>query len=102
AGDGSPTFGELIATHQLPGGDPTAKADAGKPATPAPAPSPGTPAPAPPAAPLSAEAKEAIAKIQKVGGTVQPLAMNDDSLVVDFHLGGTSVNDEGLAAVKRL
>ena len=30
------------------------------------------------------------------------LAMNDDSLVVDFHLGGTALTDEGLAHVKAL
>ena len=28
--------------------------------------------------------------------------MNDDSLVVDFHLGGTALNDEGLAQIKAL
>lgn len=98
--DKSPTFGELIANGKLPAGDvPAAVA-----ATPAPA--PGTPAPSAPApaaasAP-SPEALEAIAKIQKIGGTVMALAMNDDSLVVDFHLGGTSLNDEGLANIKAL
>lgn len=97
--DASPTFGELIAQGKSPGGDAPAAAPA--PSTPAPA----TPAPAAPAgkpAPLSPEAQEAVGKIQKIGGTVQALAMNDDSLVVDFHLGGTALNDEGLAAVKVL
>ncbi len=93
--DKSPTFGERIAQGKLPGGDP--------PAAP-PAPAPGTPAPAAPAAAAAPgpEVQEAIGKIQKVGGTVQALAMNDDSLVVDFHLGGTALNDEGLSAVKVL
>ncbi|MBI3839870.1 MAG: hypothetical protein HY288_18255 [Planctomycetia bacterium] len=98
--DKSPTFGELIAQHKLPGGDlAPAAAVAAKPAEPAPA----TPAPtATPAAPPSPAVLEAIAKIQKIGGTVQALAMNDDSLVVDFHLGGTALTDEGLASVKVL
>jgi hypothetical protein len=100
--DKSPSFGELIAQGKLPGGDaPAAVADATKPAEPAPAPTPAPAAPAAKSAP-SPEAQEAIAKIQKIGGTVQHLAMNDDSLVVDFHLGGTALNDEGLAAVKAL
>jgi hypothetical protein len=93
--DKSPTFGELLAQGKLHGGDSPAEA---KPAE-------GTPAPAAPAAaaaPPSAAVQEAIGKIQKIGGTVQALAMNDDSLVVDFHLGGTALNDEGLAAVKLL
>jgi Leucine Rich repeat len=106
----SPTFGELIAQGKLPGGDgkPAQVAATDKPA-PAPAPAPTTPAPAPttpapPAekAPLSAEAQAAIDGIQKIGGTVMQLAQNDDSLVVDFHLGGTSLGDDGLAAVKTL
>ncbi len=97
--DKSPTFGELIAQAKLPGGDApaavAAKPDEPKPATPTPA----TPAPAAPPTPA---VQEAIAKIQKIGGTVQALAMNDDSLVVDFHLGGTALTDEGLASVKEL
>ncbi len=101
--DKSPTFGELIAQGKLPGGDPpveTAKPAATTTAsTPAPAPAP---APNTPAAPPSPAVLEAIGKIQKIGGTVQALAMNDDSLVVDFHLGGTALNDEGLATVKVL
>lgn len=103
--DKSPTFGELIAAGKLPAGDaPAAVATA--PATPAPAPAPGTPAPSATAPAASSapspEAQEAIAKIQKIGGTVMALAMNDDSLVVDFHLGGTALNDEGLANIKAL
>ena len=104
SGDGdAPTFGELIAQGKLPGGDAPAAAAASP--APAPAPAPSAPAPAPAAAQAAAmtpEAKEAVAKILKIGGTVQPLAMNDDSLVVDFHLGGTALTDEGLAAVKVL
>jgi len=94
--DASPTFGELLAQGKLPAGE-------AKPAapSPAPAPAPGAPAPAAGAAP-SPEVADAIAKIQKIGGTVMQLAMNDDSLVVDFHLGGTALTDDGLAHVKLL
>jgi hypothetical protein len=102
ADDSSPTFGELIAQGKLPGGE-------GKPAetaeAPTPAPAPDAPAPEPaPAAPAapSPATQEAIAAINKIGGTVMPLAMNDDSLVVDFHLGGTALTDEGLVHVKAL
>jgi hypothetical protein len=98
--DKSPTFGELIAAGKLPAGDAPA-AVAAVPATPAPAPAPAAPAPAATSAPAP-EVQEAIAKIQKIGGTVMALAMNDDSLVVDFHLGGTALTDEGLAHVKVL
>jgi hypothetical protein len=98
----SATFGELISSGKLPAGDVPA-AVAATPAEPAPAPAPGAPAPAPAASSApSPEAQEAIAKIQKIGGTVMALAMNDDSLVVDFHLGGTALNDEGLANIKVL
>ena len=96
--DKSPTFGELISSGKLPAGDAPAVA-ATTPAEPAPV--PDKPAPAAASAP-SPEALEAIAKIQKIGGTVMALAMNDDSLVVDFHLGGTALNDEGLANIKAL
>jgi hypothetical protein len=95
--DKSPTFGELIAQGKLPGGDPPAEAPKTAENTPAPA-----PAPAAAPTPLTPAAQEAIGKIQKIGGTVQALAMNDDSLVVDFHLGGTALNDEGLANIKAL
>lgn len=95
--DKSSTFGELIAQAKLPGGDPPAAAAAPAATTPAPAPVPAA-APTPP----SPAVVEAIGKIQKIGGTVQALAMNDDSLVVDFHLGGTTLNDEGLASIKAL
>jgi hypothetical protein len=100
--DKSSTFGELIAGGKLPGGDvkPAETAQASTPA-PAPAPAPGAPAPAP-ASPPSPAVQEAIAQIQKIGGTVMALAMNDDSLVVDFHLGGTALTDEGLVHVKAL
>ncbi|HTM53732.1 MAG TPA: hypothetical protein VL175_06860 [Pirellulales bacterium] len=99
--DTSPTFGELIGQGKLPGGDAKAVAAAAPaPATPAPAAPAATPAPA--AATPTPEVQDAIGKIQKIGGTVMPLAMNDDSLVVDFHLGGTALNDEGLALVKTL
>jgi cytochrome c553 len=102
AGDDSPTYGELLAKFQLP-----VEAPAGQVAkTVEPTPTPDTPAPAPapagePAAP-SADAQAAIDAINKIGGTVMQLAQNDDSLVVDFHLGGTALTDDGLAQVKLL
>ena len=100
--DTSPTFGELIVQGKLPGGD-AKPAEAAEAAAPAPAPAPAPAAPAStPAAPPSPAVQEAIAQIQKIGGTVMPLAMNDDSLVVDFHLGGTALTDDGLAHVKAL
>jgi hypothetical protein len=102
-GDDSPTYGALIAEGKLPGGEPTQTAEAEPKPDPAPAPTTPAPAPAPaPAAPPSAETQAAIDAITKIGGTVMPLAMNDDSLVVDFHLGGTALTDEGLAHVKVL
>jgi hypothetical protein len=104
AGDDSASFGELIGQGKLPGGSAKAVAAADAPAEPAPdtpAPAAETPAPAAAAAP-SKETTEAIAAIQKIGGTVMVLAMNDDSLVVDFHLGGTALTDDGLVHVKAL
>jgi hypothetical protein len=102
SGNGAaPTFGELIAQGKLPGGNaPAAVAAAPAPAAPVPAAPAATPAPA--TTTPTPEVQDAIGKIQKIGGTVMPLAMNDDSLVVDFHLGGTALNDEGLALVKTL
>ncbi|MEX0978542.1 MAG: hypothetical protein WDZ48_06805 [Pirellulales bacterium] len=99
--DSSPTFGELIAQYKLPAGDPKPAAVATT-DKPEPAPAPSAPAPAAEKTPLSAEAQAAIAGIQKTGGTAMQLAQNDDSLVVDFHLGGTALNDDGLAALKAL
>jgi Leucine Rich repeat len=100
----SPTFGELIAQHKLPGGEASPAPVAG---TDKPEPAPTPAAPAPEAAPAetfkpSPEAAAAIAEIQKIGGTVMQLAQNDASLVVDFHLGGTSLGDDALAQVKAL
>jgi hypothetical protein len=103
--ESSPTFGELLAQHKLPGGEAkadVAAADTPEPAPPAPAPTTPAPAPAGEAAPPSAEAQAAIAEIQKIGGTVMQLAQNDDSLVVDFHLGGTALGNDGLAHLKAL
>jgi hypothetical protein len=97
--ESSPTFGELIAQHKLPGGDATPDTTA---STDEPEPEPTTPAPAAESAPVSPEAEAAIAEIQKTGGTVMQLAQNDDSLVVDFHLGGTALGNDGLAQVKTL
>ncbi len=102
AGDDSPTFGDLIAQGKLPGSTAEPEKQASTPApTPEPMPEPSTPAPAPEAPPATAN-PEAVAAIEAIGGTVMPLAMNDDSLVVDFHLGGTSLTDDGLAHVKVL
>jgi hypothetical protein len=105
-GDDSPTFGELIAQGKLPVevAKPSATAQASTPAPdpePEPTPEPDTPAPATEstAAPVN---EEAIAAITEIGGTVMPLAMTDDSLVVDFHLGGTGLTDDGLVHVKAL
>ncbi|MFV2067697.1 MAG: hypothetical protein ACC645_12035 [Pirellulales bacterium] len=53
--------------------------------------------------PPSPEAEQqAITKIEEIGGTVRPIALNDDSQEVDFHLGGTKLDDAGLALVKDL
>ncbi len=101
-GDDSPTFGELIAEGKLPASGAAPTEQASTPA-PEPMPEPNSPEPAPatdaPAAPAN---PEAVAAIEAIGGTVMPLAMNDDSLVVDFHLGGTALTDDGLAHVKVL
>jgi hypothetical protein len=104
--ENSPTFGELIAQQKLPGGDAkpdaVASTDKPEPAPATPAPAPATPAPAAESAPPSPEAQAAMGEIQKIGGTVMQLAQNDDSLVVDFHLGGTALGNDGLAHVKVL
>jgi hypothetical protein len=103
-GDDSPTYGELIAQGKLPAGEAPAdeSADASEP-EPEPAPDAPASTPAPPAESAVPSGNEAaIAAIQEIGGTVMPLAMNDDSLVVDFHLGGTALTDDGLAHVKSL
>jgi hypothetical protein len=95
AGDDSPTFGELLAQFKLPG---EAPAEVTKTETPAPMPE----TPRPEEAAPSGDANAAIEAINKIGGTVMQLAQNDDSLVVDFHLGGTALTDDGLANVKVL
>lgn len=90
--DKSPTFGELIGQGKLPG---TVIAVAAAPAT------PQAPAATPAAGPVTAaNSAEIVAKITALGGAVRQVAMNDDSVEVDFHLGGQKLNDEGLAAVK--
>jgi hypothetical protein len=102
AGEESPTYGELLGQFKLPAEAPAAAVAK----TEEPAPDPGTPepvpAPAAEAAAPSADATAAIEAINKIGGTVMQLAQNDDSLVVDFHLGGTALTDDGLAQVKLL
>ncbi len=100
SGEDSPTFGEIIAQYKLPVDAPAAVAKSDEPA---PMPAPDEPAPAAAAeVPPSAETQTAIDAINKIGGTVMELAQNDDSLVVDFHLGGTALTDDGLAQVKLL
>ncbi len=120
--ENSPTYGELLATFKLPGEAAPAAADAApatepepsepmptpmpEPTADSPAPMPESPAPAAGEA-MPAETSEtpvgnvegAIEAINKIGGTVMQLAQNDDSLVVDFHLGGTALTDDGLAQV---
>ncbi len=46
-----------------------------------------------------ADQKAAIENIEKLGGTVRPVAANDPSKEIDFHLSGKDLNDEGLASV---
>jgi hypothetical protein len=43
---------------------------------------------------------DAINKILEMGGSVMQIAQNDDSNIVDFHLGGKELTDEGLENVK--
>jgi hypothetical protein len=50
----------------------------------------------------SPEVQATIAKINELGGAVRRVAQNDDSLEVDFHLGGKELTDDGLALVKEL
>ncbi len=45
---------------------------------------------------------QAIEQIRQLGGTVMPLAQNDDSKIVAFHLSGTELTDEGLAHLKSI
>ena len=43
-----------------------------------------------------------LAKIEKAGGTVGPLAQNDDHLAVSFHMAGAAVTDKDVAAMSGL
>lgn len=45
---------------------------------------------------------QAIAQIEKSGGSVRQIAQNDDRREVDFHLQGASVNDAQIAPVASL
>jgi|GEM_PF-985807 len=101
AGDGSPTFGEVLAQFKLPGDVSAAEVAKTEPTPePMPEPAPGAPAPAEDAA--AVPEGDTTAQISKLGGSVMQLAQNDDSLVVDFHLGGTALTNDGLAQVKDL
>src|SRR5262245_49638833 len=53
------------------------------------------------AAPSTPEAK-AIAAIEKAGGSVRPLAQNDDRQEVSFYLQGAAIKDEQVAPVAAL
>ena len=44
----------------------------------------------------------AVAKIEKLGGMIGPIAQNDDHLDVNLHLAGASVTDASLAALTGL
>lgn len=88
------TFGALIAGGSLPG-DASSGSAGGSVAE-------NKPAASDEPQELTAAAKEAIAKIEELGGSVRPIALNDASLDVDFHLGGKELNDEGLALVTAL
>ncbi len=99
AGDGSPTFGEMLAQFKLPADGPAATVATTEP-TPEPMPEPA-PAPAE-GTPVAEPSGDAAAEINKLGGSVMQLAQNDDSLVIDFHLGGTALTNDGLAHVKAL
>ncbi|MEX0936425.1 MAG: hypothetical protein WDZ59_01095 [Pirellulales bacterium] len=112
----SPTFGELLAKGTKPGGDgEPATSDAfleladsaGSGGTPASASdqaatteTPEVPEVAQQAPVDPAAEQAAIAKLEEIGGTVRAVAQNDDSKDVDFHLSGTPLNDETLAAIK--
>src|SRR5262245_20860473 len=45
---------------------------------------------------------QAIAQIEKAGGSVRQIAQNDDRREVDLHLAGTSCGDEQLAPVAKI
>ncbi len=45
---------------------------------------------------------QAIAQIEKAGGSVRQIAQNDEHREVDFHLQGTSCNDEQLASLAKI
>lgn len=44
----------------------------------------------------SADDKEALAAIEKLGGAVRGVALDTDALEIDFHLQGDGLTDEGL------
>ena len=54
------------------------------------------------AGPTSADETEAIAAIEKLGGTVRQIAQDSDAKEAAFHLSGKDLNDDGLAAVKEI
>ena len=47
----------------------------------------------------AADEKEALAAIEKIGGTVRQMASNRTDWKVEFHLGGRSLTDKDLAHV---
>lgn len=50
----------------------------------------------------SATEASAMAKIEKLGGLVGPLAQNDDHLEISFHMKGAGLTDKDLAALSGL
>ena len=45
---------------------------------------------------------QAIAQIEKAGGSVRQIAQNDEHREVDFHLQGASCTDEQLAPLAKI
>ena len=68
------------------------KGSAGATSAAAPPTGPGVPLPAP----------ALVAKVEKAGGSVEPLAQNDNHLIVDYHLQGASITDSALVPLEGL
>lgn len=51
---------------------------------------------------VCADEAEAIAAIEKLGGTVRQIAQDSDDKEAAFHLSGKELTDDGLAAVKEI
>lgn len=55
-----------------------------------------------PTSTVFADEAEAIAAIEKLGGTVRQIAQDSDDKEAAFHLSGKELNDDGLAAIKEV